>query len=184
MTGGCLMLIDVNELRQRQEPIQVAVDFGEAGLKVDNHISALGGPAHSDLVVALTGDELRVAGRVDVELELTCCRCLCRFQRPLQKRFDLKYLPDPVVEVEGEEFELSYKDLDIGFYRNDELDLMAVVSEQIVLEIPMKPICREECKGLCDLCGADLNQGSCSCSREVTDPRWQVLSELKTKLKN
>ena len=87
-----------------------------------------------------------------------------------------------MVEDDKEELALTYDELDIGFYRNDELDLSGVVSEQVVLEIPMKPVCREGCRGLCPQCGADLNEANCGCDHTVSDPRFAALAELKKRL--
>jgi uncharacterized protein len=95
----------------------------------------------------------------------------------------VEFLPDPVVETEGEEVALTYTDLDFGFYRNDGLDVRSVISEQIALEIPMQPICQGACKGLCDQCGADLNEGNCNCQGQTIDPRFEALLELKKRLR-
>jgi uncharacterized protein len=130
--------------------------------------------------VELRGDAARVSGDLKCRVSVSCCRCTKGFSKSLDRRFVVDYWPDPAAK-EGDEFELTYSDLDVGFYRNDELDLSAVMGEQILLEIPMKPVCREDCKGLCDQCGADLNEGTCSCERSRVDPRLAALAEYKKK---
>ncbi len=176
------MFVDVNELRDREKPLHIVKDFGDKDLKVDNPISSLRGLVHSDVEVSLWGERVRVEGELGADIVLTCSRCLKSFDRKIQKGFEVEFLPDPVVETEGEEVSLTYTDLVFGFYRNDGLDVRSVISEQIVLEIPMQPICQAACKGLCDQCGADLNEGNCNCQGETIDPRFEALLELKKRL--
>lgn len=177
------MFVDINELREREVPLVVELDFTEQELHVSNHISALAKPVHSTMTVSIrSGDQVRVVGRLEAEVSFTCSRCLKHFNGSINKGFDLEYWPDPVVTAESEELSLTYPELVIGFYRNEELDLSAVVSEQIVLEIPLKPVCREGCKGLCSQCGADLNEGPCGCEPPPLDPRLSALADIKKRL--
>jgi len=176
------MFVDINELRERNEPLLIVRDFGEEELKIDNSISALKYPAHSEVQVSLWGERVCMEGKLGADLVLTCSRCLKPFARRIQKSFELEYRPDPVVETEGEDLGLTYTDLEVGFYRDDRLDIRAVISEQIVLEIPMKPVCEKACKGLCDQCGADLNEGPCNCQRWSIDPRFEALLEVKRRM--
>lgn len=175
------MIVDLAELRLSGEPLDVEADFTDSELRLTDPVFALAGPVSARMRVSLRGDCVRVRGSLDCDLVLTCCRCAKGVARHLSKEFGLEYWPDPEVQA-GEELELKYEDLDIGFYHDDRLDLSGVVGEQVVLEIPMKPLCREDCKGLCDRCGADLNEGECGCSREKVDPRLAVLAEVKKKL--
>ncbi len=177
------MIVDLQQLRESDEPLDVETDFDDAQLGIKNHIMSLRGPVRSRIQVRLSGPQVHVRGQIEGRLGLVCVRCLQGMEHEVRKRFQVEYWPDPEVS-EDEEVELSYQDLDIGFYRNDKLDLAAVVSEQIVFEVPMKPVCRSDCKGLCDQCGADLNQVDCDCTKEVLDPRFAVLKELKDKLTN
>lgn len=176
------MLVDLNELRESGTPLQVRAEFTEQELRVRNPISVLDEPVYSELKVSVSGDQVRVSGQVRTDLQITCCRCLKPFHQRVEKVFNLEYWPQPRTEAEGEEIALSYPDLEIGFYNNDQLDLTAVVSEQIVLEIPMKPVCMESCQGLCDQCGTNLNEGKCQCRRDHLDPRLAVLAEIKKRL--
>ncbi len=174
------MIIDLRELRLKGEPLEVEGLFTNDDLKVNSGVMSLVRPAEARVRLELRGDSVRVSGNLKCDVSVTCCRCTKGFQKSLEKRFGVDYWPDPAVE-DGEEFELTYSDLDVGFYRNDELDLSAVLGEQVLLEIPMKPVCREDCKGLCDQCGADLNEGECSCERTRVDPRMASLVEYKKK---
>jgi uncharacterized protein len=71
--------------------------------------------------------------------------------------------------------------METGFYRGDELDLTEVTKEQVLLGLPMKPLCSESCKGLCPACGADLNLGPCGCGGKAVDQRFQALEKLLKK---
>lgn len=173
------MIIDIQEVRESGQPLWVDTRFTDRQLRVHNHISVLEAPASVQLEVEVAGERVRIRGGLSARLRLSCCRCLKTIPREIKQRFELEYWPDPKVEKEGEELALEYADLAIGFYRNNEIDLSQVASEQIVLEIPMKPVCKDKCKGLCDQCGADLNVRDCGCRRERIDPRLAALTELK-----
>ncbi|MEE8348277.1 MAG: DUF177 domain-containing protein [Acidobacteriota bacterium] len=174
------MLVDINELRGRDEPLVKVQDFAEGELDVANDVSALKRPVHSELRISLSGERLRVEGALTADLELTCARCLQPIEKSVEKNFKLDYRPDPTLE-EGEDVSLSYTDLNVGFYRDQQLDVSALISEQVVLEIPMNPVCQEDCKGLCDQCGTNLNEGKCSCETHQMDPRLAILAEFKKK---
>jgi uncharacterized protein len=86
---------------------------------------------------------------------------------------------NPVENLKDEEkHELKVDELDMGFYSGDEMDLSDLVKEQIILNLPMKPLCNNSCKGICLQCGADLNSVNCSCSERGIDPRLEVLKKL------
>lgn len=178
------MIVDLSELRLKQRPLYVDSDFQESQLLVKSKIARLTEPVHSNLKVSLESERVKVEGRLAAVLSLTCCRCASEFGKSVDKSFVLTYVPDLDSGREGEEFELEYTDLDVGFYWGDQLDLAVVLSEQILLEIPMKPICQEECKGLCDQCGVDLNVSACDCTRELADPRLAALADIKKRITN
>ena len=178
-----IVFVDINNLRDRDEPLLIVKEFTEGELNVDNDISVLLRPVHSEFQVSLLGEQIHVKGVLATDVEFTCSRCLKSLRNSIEKKFALDYRPDPMVE-ERAEFSLTNTDLDIGFYRDQRLDLSALISEQVVLEIPMKPVCHEECKGLCDQCGADLNEGDCDCKPRSVDPRLAVLERLRKRISN
>jgi uncharacterized protein len=120
----------------------------------------------------------RLAGRVQTTLELACCRCLEAFTTPVDAPFDLRYQPHTENRGEGE-LEIEEDDLTTAFYEHDEIDLAQLMREQLYLSLPMKPLCREECRGLCPVCGTNLNRGACACSNVWEDPRLAALRELR-----
>ena len=103
-------------------------------------------------------DKFRLVGTVATELELPCSRCLEPFRLPVAAPFDLRYLPASEVSSEGER-EVDDEDLETSYYENDAIDLNELLREQFYLALPMKPLCQEECQGLCAQCGTNLNTG-------------------------
>ncbi len=79
---------------------------------------------------------------------------------------------------EGDEQEVEEEDLDTSYYRDDQIDLNELLREQFYLALPMKPLCREDCRGLCPQCGTNLNTGTCTCATEWEDPRLAALKGL------
>ena len=124
-------------------------------------------------------EAFRLVGTVRTELELPCSRCLEPFRFPVDVEFDLRYLPQPDVSPE-EEREVAEEDLETSFYRDEQIDLNELLREQFYLALPMKPLCRDECRGLCAQCGTNLNAGTCDCSPGWEDPRLAALKQLKT----
>jgi uncharacterized protein len=119
-----------------------------------------------------------IKGTVDGSVLLNCSRCLNDYSYPLNISFNEEY--DPAGEMDGnEDEELSSEDLDLSYYRDDEIDVVELVKEQVLLSVPMKPLCKEECHGMCSRCGTDLNKGSCECRKEEVDPRLAPLQKLK-----
>jgi uncharacterized protein len=124
-------------------------------------------------------DQFRLAGAIRTELELPCSRCLEPFRFPVDLAFDQRYLPQTAAAAE-QETEVGEDDLETSFYRDDQIDLNDLLREQFYLALPMKPLCRDECRGLCPQCGTNLNTGSCDCGPAWEDPRLAALKQLKT----
>lgn len=137
-------------------------------------------PVEVDFVLSPFGRDVRVDLSVNTVAVLSCSRCLKSFSFNVSAkgRFTLcKVSPESFAK---EELELSLKDLDTGYFEGEEIDLSGLVHEQIVLSFPMKPLCREECRGLCPECGADRNTEPCQCAGAKPDPRWEPLLKLRT----
>ncbi len=124
-------------------------------------------------------DQFRLVGRVRTILELPCSRCLEPFRWPVDASFDLRYQPRSANAGEGER-EVEADDLSTAFYENDQIDLGQLMREQFYLSLPMKPLCGDECKGLCAQCGVNLNRATCGCTARWDDPRLAALRNLKT----
>jgi uncharacterized protein len=134
-------------------------------------------PARAQMKIKKVGAEVVISGTIEADLELQCSRCLKDFRSMLTIPVNVVY--NPVEILKGEDkHELKVDELDMGFYSGDELDLLDLVKEQIILNLSMKPLCSESCKGICLKCGTDLNANTCSCTDKGTDPRLEVLKKL------
>ena len=127
------------------------------------------------------GEQVRLRGTIRTEVELLCDRCAAPRSAPLAVEFDTSFIPQEVEAVKAENVELQAEDLILSAYEGDAVDLDELVREQILLGLPLRHLCREDCKGLCHRCGTDLNAGSCSCEQGEFDPRWSALADLKDK---
>ena len=134
-------------------------------------------PIRARLRIEKVGAELIIKGNVVADVKLQCSRCLKDFQSVLSVPVDVVY--HPVEELKGEnKHEIKFEELDMDFYSGEELDMFDLLKEQIALNLPMKPLCTDLCKGICLKCGADLNEGSCSCNVKDIDPRLEALKKL------
>ncbi len=123
-------------------------------------------------------DRFHLVGRVKTTLGMPCSRCLEPFTIDVDAAFDLHY--QPLVPHQGpSEREVEAGDLDAAFYENDEIDLGQLMGEQFYLSLPMKPLCKDDCKGLCSNCGTNLNKATCDCNTQWEDPRLAALRALK-----
>jgi uncharacterized protein len=135
-------------------------------------------PVQLEMDIHKDKDRFRLEGSATTELELTCSRCLEPYRMPVDAEFDVRYLP--ASEGTGEdEREVTEDDLDTSVYRDNQIDVNEVLREQFYLALPMKPLCREDCAGLCPRCGTNLNAGTCSCVTQWEDPRLAPLKGLK-----
>ncbi len=174
------MFVELAVIRERRSPHRVEVAFSPDQIELDaQEISLqLTEPVKGFCELTLLAeDRIRIQGEVKTELAATCSRCLGGFSRPVEEYFDLVYAPAPQVDG-GDEINLKYDDLEIGFYRDERIDLRGVILEPILIDLPMKMVCDPDCKGLCDQCGTNLNTSSCTCE-PTSDTRWQALAEFK-----
>ena len=125
--------------------------------------------------------DIRVKGKLETSLEVPCARCLDPVVHPVERSFDLLYRP---LGIDSGHAELSVTDAEaeIGYYEGEGLLLEDTLREQVLLALPLKTICREDCKGLCPHCGKNLNEVQCSCVDAVEGPRWSALKEIRDKL--
>ncbi|MGE3955301.1 MAG: DUF177 domain-containing protein [Vicinamibacterales bacterium] len=123
-------------------------------------------------------DKFHLVGRVKTTLEMPCSRCLEPFTIAVDAPFDLRYQPHTEHHGGGER-EVEADDIDTAFYENDEIDLGQLMQEQFYLALPMKPLCKDDCKGLCPNCGTNLNKATCDCNTQWEDPRLAALRALK-----
>lgn len=141
---------------------------------------AVRGPVAYDLRVSRLGSTVTVNGRVEATVEADCSRCARRFDILVDRTFDAVFVTSDSGETDHA-VELDEDDLDLDYYRGDFIDGLHLLAEQILLEIPMKVLCAEDCRGLCPKCGANFNETDCDCEPTV-DPRWASLNDLRDRL--
>ena len=171
------MFLNIKEMEVRRiqfdESFETGeIDFADTGLRQITPIHAVG----SATLLDNTGGEIRVQGRYTGTLEADCDRCLALTLFPLEKSFDLFYRPPPDLDVD--EIKIDEGEAEIGFYEGLGLELADLIKEQILLALPMQRVCREECKGICPVCGANRNEVPCECHIKPADDRWIALKNL------
>lgn len=172
-----MLLLNLATIRTAQERFEQVYTPGQFGGDEDFRVVA---PISLAFDIFKDKQLFRLVGRAQTTLELPCGRCLEPFTMPVDQTFDLRYQPHALNTGEGER-ELEEDDLTTAFYEHDEIDLGQLMREQFVLSLPMKPLCGEACRGLCPICGTNLNRGTCDCKPVWEDPRLAALRELKTK---
>ena len=121
-----------------------------------------------------------VEGDIRTQAETDCSRCLEAARLPISTAFKYILTSAQVEHQEEKELkELGAEDLDFVYYQDDLIDLDPLIIEQILLQIPMKVLCQEDCRGLCPHCGINLNQHSCQCHDERIDSRLAILKKMK-----
>ena len=119
-----------------------------------------------------------VSGVLEAPAWCTCSRCLAPFSISLRLPIDEEYMPTTDV-VNGAPIPLSEEDAGALTIDNHHiLDLTETVRQHAIINLPMKPLCREECRGICSACGVNLNDGQCRCPELARDPRWSPLVHL------
>jgi uncharacterized protein len=140
------------------------------------------GNIQGDLTVTREYENLRITGRVTAPLALSCSRCLSDYASFVDTSFTIFFRKESAVaaSIEDEDgLELGEMDLLSSSYSGDEIDLTHEIEEQIVMEIPLKPLCSDDCKGLCHVCGIDLNASSCSCRKDPVNLTFNALKDFK-----
>lgn len=141
------------------------------------------------LVTPITGtlhaeaefDHIRVNGFLSCSVELSCSRCLKPFILPISESFTVFYSESPSDSGMDPEIELAEQDLLSAYFVGDEISPLPEISDQVLMQIPMKPLCDERCRGLCPTCGADLNEGPCSCDGRAGSFHFSALAGYRVK---
>ena len=164
------MLIDIDRLPK--EGLRLSRDFEFLSLDLVEENAVFLEPAHAEITVRLIGEEILVRGEITARLSFVCSRCLTPFEFPVASKFDLVYLPE---ELDALSEELSDEKIDQMYYSGRQLDLRAVVLEQLNLTFPAKPLCSAGCEGICAVCGELIRDAKCSCLVKESDPRWNKI---------
>jgi len=127
--------------------------------------------------------DIRLKGTFSGSFEVPCARCVEPVRHALTGEFDLLFRPAGV-DALGNEHAISTPETEIGYYENGGLALEDVLREQVLLSLPARTLCQPDCKGLCPRCGVNRNETACSCDQGPSDPRWEALAGLSSRLKN
>jgi len=170
------MFLDVKELAVRKIRIRKSYAPGT----VDYHTGDFRQvePLEVRATAELLEGQIRVTGELHTRLEMNCARCLEPVNEDVAREFDLFYRPLATMTKEEEE-RLKLDDTEIAFFEGKGLFLADVLAEQVLLALPMRAICRSDCRGLCPQCGVNLNNEECRCEAHVSDPRMAPLARLK-----
>ena len=144
---------------------------------IDEQVS-LRAPANVSVKVRLSGQELFVTGRLEAAAQVECDRCLKPVEVDVDSDFSLEYITGKDYES-SQTAELGEEAMAISVFDGESIDVDEIVREQLLLAVPSRRLCRDDCKGICPECGTDLNSGSCNCKSNYVDPRWAALKNLK-----
>jgi uncharacterized protein len=131
-----------------------------------------------DLTYYRAGSDLFFQGTFRGSFEGHCSRCLRQYAFALDKQFEFVLSPDPRT-ADKKVGELSRDELGLSYYSGEEINLTPLIREQVLLALPTRPLCEEVCRGLCGICGANLNFEACTCSTTADDPRLAIFRTLK-----
>lgn len=183
------MFLDIKDLELR--PLDFEEEFQPGVIEFGNEIresTPMKTAGRAELVEEHHGKhqiikDIRLRGDLAVGVELQCARCLDPVKRDVKREFELLYRPLGV-DAGRDEISVTDAEAEIGYYQGDGILLEDVLREQVLLALPLKVTCREDCKGLCPHCGKNLNQEQCSCAAPVEDPRWGALKEIRDRLEH
>ena len=171
------MRIEVEKLNEAGVPFAASYAPGE--LELEDELTRPVSETKIEGRASKRREQVRLRGTVNASVEVRCDRCVAPVRIPVSADFDVTYVPEEVLTTEAEATELQADDLTFATYEGDELDLDELAREQLLLALPARHLCREDCKGLCPTCGEDLNAEACHCEAQETDPRWAALAALK-----
>jgi uncharacterized protein len=134
-------------------------------------------PATVNGKIRLARNEVFVNGHVDTRAQVECDRCLKPIELPVSGDFELEYITGSEYESSAAA-ELTEAELSVSVFDGHAIDVDEIVKEQILLAVPTRMLCREDCKGICPQCGVDRNTGECNCETKEIDPRWAALKDL------
>lgn len=139
------------------------------------------GAAEAELELVAERNHVFARGSLRGWMEVACSRCVGPVRIPVDETLQVTFMrtEDAPDLDQDTEVEVNEDDLDVYTYEDDVIDLEPLLREQLILALPYAPLCKEDCKGLCSRCGADLNETTCSCDRDTTDPRLAPLKNIK-----
>ena len=164
------MIVDLDRIPEKG--LEVSKEFEVDNDELVEENSVFLKPVHAEFKLKKIGEEIFIKGKISTALSFICSRCLCPFEYVVDSNFDLIYLPE---ELDDADESLDKEDLDRFFYHSRKIDLKDVILEQLNLTFPLRPLCSEDCQGICPVCGKIIKTGECSCITENLDSRLEKL---------
>jgi uncharacterized protein len=161
-----------------------AVDLGEEA----EQTGQLAAAGHAEVLHEHRGPkdivaDIRLKGHFEGKFQVPCARCVEPVDIPLAADFDLIFRP-AAADAEATERSITAPETEIGYYQGDSLLLEDVLREQVLLSLPVRTLCKPDCKGLCPRCGENRNSQVCSCEVGPSDPRWEALAGLRGRMES
>jgi uncharacterized protein len=183
------MFLDIKDLELH--PLDFKEEFPPDAIDLSEDIlqrTPLKTAGHADVVEEHHGKhevikDIRLRGRLSAGVELSCARCLEPVPQQIEREFDLLYRPLGA-DAGRDELSVTDAEAEIGYYQGEGILLEDVLREQVLLALPLKITCRQDCRGLCPQCGKNLNLEACSCVVPVEDPRWAALKDIRGRLEH
>jgi uncharacterized protein len=177
------MLLDLRGFRGGTE--ELVRQFPASAFSLEGEDFRVVGPVTLTARLEKDNDKIRLVGRLQATLETDCGRCLEAMPVNVDAKLDVMFLPEGTAVPgragsSGDEDETEVREADTGvaFYKNDTIDLGEMIRDEFYLALPMKPLCRADCQGLCPECGVNRNRETCACKTEWVDPRMESLKKL------
>jgi uncharacterized protein len=170
------MFLDIKELAVRKARIHKIYPPGTIDFHSDEFQQL--DPLEVRATAEMAEEQIRIYGEIHTRLEMPCARCLDPVAEEINREFDLYYRPMKTV-ANAEVVRLDDEEAEVGFYDGDGIFLADILAEQVNLAIPMKTICRTDCRGLCPHCGVNMNHEECHCQTHAPDPRLAPLARVK-----
>lgn len=170
------MIVDLADLEGIEKKFEFSIPADNLDLETDT--VRLKGDIDVSVNIEKSIAKTNISGTIGVAAELECTRCLVPIDKQLAFNFDVSFVNSEQL-VQEAIAELNEADLDVDLLKGDEIDVKEVVREQILLNLPEQIFCKEDCSGLCEKCGENLNLIHCNCADEEADPRWAALKSLK-----
>ena len=170
------MRIELDKLEERGGKFAEVYEADE--LPLDEPDVRIVEPAEISGRVRRDGKEVELRGRLQTKLEVVCGRCLKPVELPLATDFKERFVR-AVSWAAEEQHELAAEDLDLAVFDGEGIELDDLVREELLLSVPVNVLCREDCRGLCPVCGIDRNLSECQCQTDEVDSRWAKLKDLQ-----
>jgi uncharacterized protein len=177
------MLLDVATLELHpikfgESFVSGKLNFSGSGWTQEGRLNATG---VAELLEPAGSCAIRVCGTIETKMQSTCARCLESVEIHLEEEIRLLYFAMSV-DTDVRQGGVAGERVVVGFYEDYGLELADVLREQVMLLLPMRSICKDECKGICEQCGTNRNEEECDCVATPSDSRWDVLRKLQLKI--